>query len=636
MLRGMRNASKNWLGKTVMTVVMVVLIGSFAIWGIADIFKGYGKSTLARIGSTEISTEQFRQLFNDKLQQIGRQFGRPLTSDQARAFGVDRQVLQQVIAEAALDEDARRKGLGVSDAEVMRQIVNDPNFKGSTGTFDAPRFQQLIRSLGYSEQRYLAEQRKVSLRRQIAGTVTAGIEPPKTMIEALSRFQNEQRTIDFVKLEAAQAGTVDAPSPEALATYFEDHKTQFRAPEYRKIAFVAMTPEELAKWSVVTDDDAKKVFEARKDKLSTPEQRQISQIVFPTAEEAAAARARLNATFSFDDLAKERKLSPSDIDLGMVTKAGIIDPSVADAAFSLAPDGISQPVAGRFGVTLVKVGKIEPGTQPSYDSVAVQLKRDLAIERARAVVSDMHNKMEDERGGGANVIDAAKKLGLTSVTIDAVDRAGQGPNGKPVGGIPAGVDVVSQAFNSDVGVDNDALQVGGGYVWYDVLAVTPARDRTLDEVKDQAIARWRNDQITSRLRTKADEMAKKLSGGAKLADEAAAAGLKVETSAPFKRDASVPGLSAGVIQSVFRGAKEDAGQAPGATPAEWIVYRITDIIAPPVDMASDEVKKLKETLQRGQTDEQVAQYVTRLESQIGTSINEEAFAIATGAASNNN
>jgi peptidyl-prolyl cis-trans isomerase D len=632
----MRNASKNWLGKTIMTAVMVVLIGSFAVWGIQDIFKGYGKSTLATIGKTEISTEQFRQLYTDRLQQIGRQFGRPLTPDQARAFGIDRQVLQQAVAEAALDEDARRRGLGVSDAEVMRQIVDDPNFKGSTGAFDAPRFQQLIRSLGYTEQRYIGEQRKVSLRRQIAGTITNGLEPSKTQIEAMSRFQNETRTIDYVKLDTAHAGAVEAPTPEALAAYFEDHKTQFRAPEYRKIAFVVLTPEEMAKWSVVSDDDAKKVFEQRKDKLSTPEQRQISQIVFPNAEEAAAARAKLSDSFTFDDLAKERKLSPSDIDLGMITKAGIIDPNVADAAFSLAPDGISQPIAGQFGVTIVKVGKIQPGSQPSYDSVAATLKRDLALERARAAVADMHNKMEDERGGGANVIDAAKKLGLTAVTIDAVDRSGRTPDGQLVAGIPAGSDIITKAFASDVGVDNETLQLGGGYAWFDVLGVTPARERPLDEVKDQVTARWRDDQITSRLRAKADEMQKKLAAGAKLADEAAAAGLKVATSAPFKRDANLPELSPGVVQSVFRSAKDAAGQAQGATASEWIVFRVTDVSAPAVDMASAEVKTLKETLQRGQTDEQVAQYVTRLESQIGTRINEEAVAIATGAAAADN
>ncbi len=73
----MRKASSNWLGKIIMATVMGVLIVSFGVWGIADIFRGFGQSTLAKIGHTEISAEQFRQIYNDKLQQLGRQFGRP-------------------------------------------------------------------------------------------------------------------------------------------------------------------------------------------------------------------------------------------------------------------------------------------------------------------------------------------------------------------------------------------------------------------------------------------------------------------------------------------------------------------------------------------------------------------------------
>ena len=157
--------------------------------------------------------------------------------------------------------------------------------------------------------------------------------------------------------------------------------------------------------------------------------------------------------------------------------------------------------------------------------------------------------MEDERGGGASVIEAAQKLGLAAVTIDAVDRSGRLPNGQPAASIPRGLDVVSQAFSSDVGVDNDPIQFNGGYVWYDVLGITPSRERTLDEVKGQVEARWRDDQINSRLRTKATEMVQKLDQGGKLADEAAAAGLKVETASAFKRDASLPGVPAGVDRS---------------------------------------------------------------------------------------
>jgi len=640
MLRGMRKASSNWLGKAIMSVVMGVLIVSFGIWGIADIFKGFGQSTLAKVGHIEISTEQFRQLYTDRLQQIGRQFGRPLTSEQARAFGIDRQVLQTVIAEAALDEDARRMGLGQSDAEVRRMILNDPNFKNPTGAFDPVRFTQALREFGYTEQRYVAEQRKVSLRRQIANTVTAGLEPPKTMIEAADRFANEQRTVEFVKLDAAQAGTIDPPSPEALASYFEDHKVQFRAPEFRKISLVVVTPEEIAKWSVVSDEDAKKVFEQRRDKLGTPERRQVWQIVFPNAEEAQAARTRIAGGASFEDIAKERNLTAGDIDLGMVAKSDIIDPAAAAAAFSLAADEVSQPAQGTFGVALVKVGKIEPGVEANYDAVAPAIKRDIATERARAAVQGLHDKMEDERGGGASVIDAAKKLGLTAVTVEAVDRSGRGPDGKPVAGIPQGLDLVTPAFASDVGVDNDPLRLGTGYVWFDVLGIIPARERSIDEVKDQVETRWRDEQVTSRLRTKATELVQKLGQSGKLADEAAAIGLKVETTAPFKRDAKVPGLPDIAVAAAFRTPKDAAGQAQGqaqgAGAAEWIVFRVTDVTVPPLDVASDDAKKVKEALQRTLNDEQISQYVTKLESEIGTSINESAVAQATGAASSNN
>ncbi len=631
----MRKASSNWLGKTIMAVVMGVLIVSFGFWGIADIFKGFGQSTLAKVGHTEISVNEFRQIYTDRLQQIGRQFGRPLTADQARAFGFDRQVLQQTIMEAALDENARRLGLGQSDNEIRRAIFADPLFRGVGGGFDPQRFQAVIRQMGYAEPRYLADRRKLALRHQIADTMSAGLEPSKTLIEALSRFQSEQRAIDYVRLGAAQAGAIDPPSPETLAGYFDEHKAQFRAPEYRKIAFVLITPEDIGKWSEVPDQDAKKLFEERRDRYGTPEKRQVSQMVFSNVEEAQAARGRIASGLSFDDLAKERNLNSADVDLGLVTKSGILDPAIAEAAFSLPSGEVSQPVQGKFGVALVKVGAIQPGIEPSYDNVAQDLKRDIAIERARAQVATLRDKMEDERGGGASVIEAAQKLGLTPVTIEAVDRSGMTANGQPAKSIPPGLNVVSQAFSSDVGVDNDPIQYKGGYVWYDVLGVTPPRDRSLDEVKSQVEARWREDEIANRLRTKATDMAQKLGQGGNLADEAASVGLKVETAKGFKREASLPGVPEGLITAAFRTAKDAGGQTPGTGGTEWFVFRVTDVSAPTVDLASSEMKNLKETLQRGLADEQLTQYVAKLEKNIGTSINEVAFAQVTGASGNN-
>jgi peptidyl-prolyl cis-trans isomerase D len=630
----MRKASSNWLGKTIMAVVMGVLIVSFGFWGIADIFRGFGQSTLAKVGHTEISVNEFRQIYTDRLQQVGRQFGRPLTADQARAFGFDRQVLQQTLMEAALDEDARRLGLGQSDADVMGAIFADPLFRGVGGGFDPQRFQGVIRQMGYTEPRYLADRRKLALRRQIADTMSAGLEPSKTLIEALSRFQNEQRSIEYIRLGTAQAGTIDPPSPETLAGYFDEHKAQFRAPEYRKISFVLITPEDLGKWSEVSDEDAKKLFEQRRDRYGTPEKRQVSQMTFPSVEEAQAARSRIASGLSFEDLAKERNLNPADVDLGLVTKSGILDPAIADAAFSLPSGEVSQPVQGKFAVALVKTGTIQPGIEPSYENVAQELKKDIAIERGRTQVATLRDKMEDERGGGASVIEAAQKLGLSPVTIEAVDRSGLIPGGQPVKGVPVGLNVVSQAFSSDVGVDNDPIQYKGGYVWYDVLGITPPRDRTLDEVKDQVEARWREDEIANRLRTKATDMVQKLGQGGKLADEAASLGAKVETANGYKREGTVPGVPEGLVTASFRTAKDTAGQTPGNGGTEWFVFRVTDVSAPAVDLASSEMKNLKDTLQRSLTEEQLTQYVAKLEKNIGTSINEVAFAQVTGASGN--
>ncbi len=631
----MRKASSNWVGKTVMTVMFGVLIVSFGMWGIADVFKGSSRSAVATVGNTEISAEQFRNIYTDRLQQIGRQFGRPLTMDQARAFGLDRQVLQQTVAEAAIDEDAKSKGLGQSDADVLRAISNDPNFKGLDGNFDPARFTATIRQFGFTEPRYIAEQKRVSMRRQITGTIAAGLEPTKTQIDALVRFQNEQRAVQYMTLTAAQAGKIDPPSPEVLATFFDDRKQLFRAPEYRKIAILALTPEEMAKSITVSDEDAKKEFEARKEKYITQERRQVSQITFPNEDEAKAARAKIDGGVSFEDLAKQRKLSAADIDLGNVTKTGMGDAALADAAFALPLNGVSQPIKGALGTGLLKVTKIEAGTSPTYESFAAKVKTDTAQQRARDQLRDLHNKIEDERGGGSNIAEAATKLGLKSVTIDAVDRSGRDKDGKPVVGLPQGTDFVSQAFASNVGVENDPIQLKGGEAWFDVLSVTPSRDRPLDEVKAQVEARWMDEEVGKRLRAKATEIVDKLNKGAKFDTEAAAAGIKVETSKPFKRDADAKGVPDRLVNAAFRTPKDGIGQTEGAAATDQIVFKVTDIIVPAIDMASDEVKKLRESITRAMTEEQVQQYVNKVESEIGTKINQDAFAIATGAVSNN-
>src|SRR6186997_2688291 len=553
MLRGIHKASSTWLGKAVMAAVMGVIAISFAIWGIGDIFRGFGRNAVATIGGTEISIEQFRQFYNDRLQQLGRQVGRPITPDEARARGLDRQLLAQLVAETTIDEQAKQLRLGVDSAEIAKRITSDPSFRGANGQFDRQRFEQIIRQAGFTEARFIEEQRRSMLRRQLAQSITGDLKVPGTALAALNQYQNEKRQIEYIALEAAQAGEIPTPTPEVLNKYFDDRKTLFRAPEYRKITLLSVAPSDVAKPDAVTDADAE-------------------------------AHERITKGAKFDDVAKERQLKESDTDLGMVAKSDIIDPAVADAASSLKPGETSAPVKGRFGTVLLQVGKIEPGEEKTYEQVAAQIKREMAESRAKSDVGNLRDKIEDERAAGSTLAETAKKLGVKSVSIEAVDRSGRGLDGKPVTGLPQTPNVISAAFAGDVGVDTDPLQLpGGGYLYYDVTGVTPSRERPLEEVKDQVTARWRDDEIAKRLQAKADDLVGKLKAGTSFAQAASEAGLNVQTAKDLQRGKSGGFIPAKTIEAVFRTPKGTPATAEGGKETERFIFRVTDVADQPFE-----------------------------------------------------
>jgi peptidyl-prolyl cis-trans isomerase D len=630
MLRGIRKASENWLGRVVMGVVMTLLAGSFAIWGINDIFRNFGHTMLAKIGETEIPVEQFRQNYNDRLQQIGKELGHPLPPDQANALGLDRQVLNEMIAQAGLDQRARQMRLGISNAEISRRITSNPQLQTKEGQFDHTRFELLLRNMGYTEQRFIAEQRQMMLRRQLIDSLSGGIATPKAWLDAINQFQNETRRSEYVVLGPAQAGDIPQPTADELNKYFEERKIAFRAPEYRKIATVTVTPTELAKWMEISDADLKKAYDARASRYTTPERRHIEQIVFPNMADAQAAADRIKGGVGFPALAAERGFKEQDIDLGTVAKSGIIDPAVADAAFSLKDGEVSAPVQGQFGATLVTVLKIDPAETKSLADVTPELRKDLALERAKTQVGDSHDKIEDERAGGASLEEAAAKLKIPIVTFDAVDRSGRDPQGKPIGTLPRAADVVRAAFASDVGVDNDPIDVDGGYVWYDVAGVTPAHDRTLDEVKSEVEQHWRDDQTADRLKAKAAELVDKLKSGTPLDTLAAASGLTVQKSGDLKRGASNGVVPARVIEAVFHTAKDAYGSAAGDEPTEWTVFRVTDVKTPTLDPTSADAKRIDQTVEQQLSNDVMNQYVGWLENDLGTTVNSSVLTQALG------
>jgi peptidyl-prolyl cis-trans isomerase D len=630
MLEGLRRGSQNWLGKTIMTIFFGTMIISFAIWGIGDIFRGIGVSNVAEVGSTSIPTQDFRNAYQTQLQNLQRQARRAITNEQARAYGLDRQVLGRMIADAALDQKVAQLRLAMSDDDIARTILEDPAFKGSDGRFDRARFNDILRDNGYTELAFVRDQRRVYLRRELGDAISGSVQPPQATVEAIHHFANETRSTEYFVLPDAAAGEIPQPAPADLQAYYDARKANWRAPDYRKVVMLTLTPEKLADPALISDADARAQYDRIKgERYGEAETRELQQIVFPNEIEAKAAYDKIKSGASFADIAKERNLADSDINLGTVTKPSVADAAVAQAAFETPAGEVSAPVKSRFGYTLVRVGAVKPANVRSFEEVAGQVKKDIAVSRARSRAQQLRDTIEDERSSGKTLTEAAKTAGFDVTTIDAIDQTGLDKKGDKVP-LAEPESVLRAIFASDIGVDNEPVNTrDNGYVWFEVAGIEPAHERSLDEVKDEVVKSWREDETRRALAAKATELVKAIDGGQSIEDAAKAnGGLEVKSSSSVKRGGA-EGLSQGLVAQVFNTAVGKAGSASGDGLTR-IVFKVNDSVVPPFEPDSEEAKSIATQLATTYSDDILSQYLAKVQADLGVKINAGALNLAMG------
>jgi peptidyl-prolyl cis-trans isomerase D len=630
MLETMRNAAQGMVGKAVMTVVMGLIIVSFVIWGVGDMLRGFTATTVATVGSENITTLDFRDQFQRTLQQYQRRTRQPLTSEQARAIGLDRQVLQQMLSEAAIDDEARRLGLDVSDEALRRLITSNPNFQNKAGAFDPEKFASLLRDNDLNERTYVSDLKKNALRQFIIAALTTGAAAPSAMANAEAAYAGQTRSVDTFVLPAAVAGDIPAPSDEALKAYFNDRKSSYRAPEYRGLDVVALEPDTLANPAEVSDADANAAYArvaGQDPKFGAPEARDLEQIVFPNEAEAEAAGAKIKAGASFDDIVKERNLKPEDVDLGQIAKAALLDPTEANAVFALPPGGVSGVLPSQFGPVIVRVKSITPSTVKPYAEVAEDIKRQISAARASDKIQTLRDKIEDLRVSGKPLPEAAKALGLTTQSIPAVDASGRDPSGKEVA-IPDKAELLRSAFASDVGLDEAPIPTKDrGYVWFDVTKVDPSHERSFEDAKPQVEAQWRAEQIDKALAAKADDLVKQIRAGANFADVAKSVEAQAKPVADIHRDEKTS-LPAPVVAAIYREPADGVGSA--ATGDGRTVFKITADKTPPVEAIDPRVKQMAQELDGATRESVVDQYITALRRSLGVRVNPTVLQSAEG------
>ena len=628
MLRNMRKAGQTAVGKAIATIFFGALIVSFAIWGIGDIFRVTPASTVAEVGSTSISVNQVRNAYTNEMQRLGRQFRTVITAEQARTFGLDQQVVNTLVTEAVLAEQAKQMGLSVSDQLVAASIMNNPTFKGADGQFNRALFDQALRNVGLSEAGFVQEQRAAMARLHLAEAIAGDINVPVAAKEAMHRYASERRAASYVLLNQAAAGEIPAATPEQLQSFFNERRSEFRAPEYRAVSVMALDAAALAKPDTVSDADARQAYEQQKARYGSPERRTIQQITFPSPAEAEAAAAKLKEGTTFEALAAERNVSAGSLDLGTFTKAEMLDQAVADAAFALEQGATSAPVTGRFGPVLVRVTQIQPEAVRPFEEVAAELRQGLAVQRAQGQIERIHDEIEDLRAGAKPLADIAKEKGLTLIQVPAVDSSGLDKAGNPVN-IPEKDPVVKAAFASDIGVDNEALRTGTGYVWYDVTGIDASREKNLDEVRDQVAARWREDQVAQRLSEKARLMTERLDKGEAIEAVAQDAGASVVNATDLARNTAKDDLAAEAVNRVFAVPVGKAGNAANGADSR-AVFKVTAATVPPLVTTTQAAQNVENQLRTGFGDDLISQYIARVRQDLGVTINQQALRQATG------
>ncbi len=618
MLDSLRNAARSWVAKS----LLLLLVVSFAIWGVSASLVTGTSSTVMTVGDQEISSEEFRLAYQRQLANLARQFGTRLTPDQARAFGVENEVFQQLAAGAALDQLSDDMNLGLSKDKLAKLITDDPAFKGVNGQFDKGLFSSRLRNAGLREDDYIRERSKVAVRSQVVDSVSDGFKPPQVLVDALKQYRDESRTVDYLLLSNANIDPVKAPAEDVLAKWFDGVKSRYRAPEFRTFAYVRLQPADIADASSIGDDQVRTEYEKRKDSYKTPETRTIDQLAFPNKEMADAAAAQLKeGTTTFDQVIADQGKKLSDVRLGDFSKESMPDQKLAEAAFKVSAAGGTTPVVeGTFGPVILRVSNVRPETTRSFDEVKEELRQRMAVSAASQEVTSVHDQFEDLRSGGATLEDAANQLHLKAVTVTS-DSSGQNEQGQKIADLPASNALLAEVFRIEPGADTLPVSVGNdGYVWFDLRNVTPERDRTLQEVHDKAVADWTAEQQRQALEARATELKARLDKGETLEAIAGELGLSVETKQGLRRNAEDPIFGAETTAAAFVGPSGIIGTALAADGESRLLFKVTavDESAPDALSGDEQLQRMAQSA----GDDMLDQMVNSLKNSYGVSINQ--------------
>lgn len=611
MLDIVRRGVKSWVAK----VLLGVLVASFAVFGIGDVFTNSLGSSVASVGNQKIPAERFLAAFNGEMRAATQRFGQPVDVQLARQLGLDQQVLSRMASEATLDQTMEELSISAPDAVVAETIVADPSFQVA-GQFDDDQYKYLIAQAGYSIESYENQTRRALARNQLTAALVAGATAPAGAAEALFAYQGEERRIDYITLSIAEHAEDPGEADEAtLAAHHEANPDQFSAPETRDAVYLHVDIDEMAKGFAADEDALLALYEARASIYAQPERRDLYQTIFDSEADANAAKVRIDGgELDFDALLAERGETRADTALGEVARNDLAD-ATAEAAFGLEAEGLAGPVDTGFGFALIDIAAITPAEtipfEDARDELAVDLQREAAIDAAPGVAGEI----EDMRAGGATLEEIATELGLP--LGGAKDIAANNRN-SGLTGTPA---FTADLFAAVEGEERDMVETDdGGYFVLRLDGVKDAALRPLDEVRGEVALHWRSVRLAESLRARAEALVERLDDGAQLAVIADELGVDIQTEGPKTRAAGWASITGDLVETIFEAPMGGAGfSATPNAPGLVTIAVVVGIEAPEPD--ENRIEALKAQLGQMAGSDALQLYLSAKQTEAGVTVN---------------
>lgn len=612
--------SQNIITKIALFLLFGMLILSFAIWGIGDIFRSGGQALyVAEIGDTKVTEQDFSRRLNSELRDLSARLGSNLTLEQAQNLGLVDQVVSQVVTRGLFDETARKYGLVVSDQEIRETIAANPAFRDDLDRFDRTAFARTLQAFGLTEGQYIDGIKRDTKRQQLADAASRGVTSPKVLVDLLFAYQNEKRTAEVIALSNADAEDPGEPDEEQLKVFYEDNQDRYMAPEYRGVTLVQLTQKGLADEVAVSNEQIAEAFEERREDYSQPERRQVHQILFDSKDSADAAIAELKSGRSFSAIAQQLT-DAEPVDLGNLARDEMID-EMAEAAFALAEGEVTAPIESELGWHLLQVASITPGKEAILADVEEEIAADIANSIAVENMVAMANELDDTLASGATLEEAATSLNLPLEVIPSVDRSGRDPKGDIIGGLPTGREFLQSVFTLGTGEESLLTETElGDYFIFRLDSVTEPEVRPLDDIRAEVLLDWQNEQREIATKTRAEALLARIQAGESIEELAAAEELEiVKTEAITRLERSPQKILAQTLpQRIFDMSPGDAaviGSASGQ-----LLVRLDEVQNASEDSTAYEA--LAGSLENGLRGDLIEQFVAAMHQDIGVTVND--------------